>query len=1257
EKKHDELITLMRLMSDTMPDLLWAKDLEKRFIFANKAVCEKLLQAADTAEPIGKGDLFFAQRQRDSHPEDPQWYTFGELCMDSDAITLKEMREMQFDEYGNTNGKFLYLDVHKAPLFSDEGKLIGVVGSARDITERKKTEQALRESEERHRSILNASPDVITITDLEGHVLMVSPLATEMFGCDRQEELLGHLVTDFLVPEDRERAMSNVALMFQGVMTGPSGYRGLRKDGKKLDMDVNGEFIRSMDGQPTHMVFVLRDITERKQAEEALSRSRERFRLLHEHAPIGILLVTVSGQILEVNPAALHILGSPSVEATKGINIVTFPLLVEAGISAAFQRCVETAQAGFGEYPYVSKWGKPIHMQLRYVPILGDHGSVSLVHVIIEDTTERKRMEEELVNERSLLRNVIDNLPEPIYVKDMQGRKILANLAEAQYSGKNTVEEVLGKTDADLYPAEVAARSRIEEEEMLATGKPLLRFEGYFVTADGKQHWSIGSKLLLKDSKGIPKGILGITHDITERKRSENVLREQEEQYQALVELSPDAIAVHSDGILRFVNPAGARLLGVSSPQELIGRPIIEFVAPAHRSSVAARIHNVLTSREKLPPEDGKFLRLDGSEVDTEVISSAFNYEGKPSILALIRDSTERKRVEKALQESEGKFRTIIETSPDAIGVFDNNAIITMMNAAAAVSFGYAAPEEMVGLNALEFFMPQDREKAMGVIQNIMNGETVRNAEFKLLRKDGKSFDAEFNASALYDGKDGEPTGIIAITRDITERKRIAELLHQTHQNYETFFNTIDEFLFVLDEQGNIIHTNTTVNDRLGYSSGELLGKSVLTVHPTERREEAGRIVGEMLNGAAVFCPVPIVTKSGVQIPVETRVKLGIWDGKPAIFGVTKDISRIALSEEKFSKAFYLNPSACGLSDLDDHKYIEVNEAFYTLLGFDKDEVLGRTATELGILSPETISAIMQKADRNGKIANAEADLRSKNGDVKHVLLSSEDIHVQDKKYRFTMVYDISERKRAEEALKDSEMRFRLLAENSIEMISRHTSDGAYIYASPACRTLLGYEAEELVGHSSFEFIHPDDLACIEKSRQTVLETPKTDAVTYRLRRKDGTYIWIESTSHSLKEKESGETVEIQVSSREITRRREAEDKLRDSEARYRVLFDKAMDGIIIIGADGHIVDMNESFATMHGYHLDEMMNKSLWDISTPENAEAIEKRMEHILSGESLHFEVSHYHKDGRTFSLDAVANGVELGGKRPYRASDRLR
>ena len=245
----------------------------------------------------------------------------------------------------------------------------------------------------------------------------------------------------------------------------------------------------------------------------------------------------------------------------------------------------------------------------------------------------------------------------------------------------------------------------------------------------------------------------------------------------------------------------------------------------------------------------------------------------------------------------------------------------------------------------------------------------------------------------------------------------------QMHKNFDSFFNTIDQLLFVLDKDAIILHVNTAVTKRLGYTEQELLGKSVLLVHPADRREEAGRIVQEMIDGKADFCPVPLCTKSGALIPVETRITTGEWDGKFALFGVSKDISELQLSEEKFSKAFDINTSACGISDLETGNYLEVNNAFCELLGFSKDEVIGKNAVSLGIFSEKALSDLKSKMPSTGLVKNLEADLISKNGEVKHVLLSADNIYVQNKQYRFTVAQDVTEYKKAMESLqKTNEM-------------------------------------------------------------------------------------------------------------------------------------------------------------------------------------------------------------------------------------------
>jgi PAS domain S-box-containing protein len=144
EKKYKSLYSFVALMSDTVPDLIWAKDMNRKYTFVNKGMCEKLLSAKDTNEPIGKEDMFFYKRQMEKFPNKPDWFTFGANCADSDALVMKTGKPQRFNDYGNVAGEFLYLDVYKAPLWNDAGEMIGIVGSAVDVTDRIKTEEELK---------------------------------------------------------------------------------------------------------------------------------------------------------------------------------------------------------------------------------------------------------------------------------------------------------------------------------------------------------------------------------------------------------------------------------------------------------------------------------------------------------------------------------------------------------------------------------------------------------------------------------------------------------------------------------------------------------------------------------------------------------------------------------------------------------------------------------------------------------------------------------------------------------------------------------------------------------------------------------------------------------------------------------------------------------------------------------------------------------------------------------------------------------
>jgi PAS domain S-box-containing protein len=143
EENATRLATMLRLMCDNVPDMIWAKDMEGRYLFANQAMANGLLCAKDTNELVGKTDMFFAERERAAHPGDSQWFTFGEQCLASDEETLRRGVPSAFEEMGNVQGRYLCIDAFKSPFFDASGQVIGTVGSARDVTERKQVEQEL----------------------------------------------------------------------------------------------------------------------------------------------------------------------------------------------------------------------------------------------------------------------------------------------------------------------------------------------------------------------------------------------------------------------------------------------------------------------------------------------------------------------------------------------------------------------------------------------------------------------------------------------------------------------------------------------------------------------------------------------------------------------------------------------------------------------------------------------------------------------------------------------------------------------------------------------------------------------------------------------------------------------------------------------------------------------------------------------------------------------------------------------------------
>jgi len=275
EEKSRSLYSMFRLMTDNVPDMIWAKDLNGRYLFANKAICEILFNAKDTDEPVGKTDMFFAKRERGTHPKNLEWHTFGELCMNSDDVVIESRKPERFDEFGNVKGEFLFLDVYKAPFWNEKGEMIGTVGSARIVTEEKKFEEnrreaeiKLQESEEAYRGIFDNAIDAIYILDRESRFIDVNEGAVNMYGHPR-EYFIGKTPEPLAAPgrNNMEQITGYLEAAFQGV---PQQFEfwATRANG-----EVFPKIVRLFKGryfaQNVVIAFAM-DISELKQAEEAM---------------------------------------------------------------------------------------------------------------------------------------------------------------------------------------------------------------------------------------------------------------------------------------------------------------------------------------------------------------------------------------------------------------------------------------------------------------------------------------------------------------------------------------------------------------------------------------------------------------------------------------------------------------------------------------------------------------------------------------------------------------------------------------------------------------------------------------------------------------------------------------------------------------------------------------------------------------------------------------------------------------------------
>jgi PAS domain S-box-containing protein len=418
----------------------------------------------------------------------------------------------------------------------EKGRIAGTISFGMDITERKQAEEKLRES----LALLRIAEETAKLggwsVNLETNRVTWSDQTAAIheapagFSPSLEDGL------NFYAPEWREKITKVFGDCARSGISYNEELEIIIAGGKRVWVQTIGEAVRDEQGKIIKVHGAFQDITQRKRVEAALEESRRLFQSLIESLPQNIYAKDLSGRFIFANQRYCATQGKRLEEVIGKTDLDLHPSEFAEKYRRDDLRVCESGQTIDIEEEHQPLGGEKSYVEVIKAPLYDANGQPSGVLGIFWDITERKRAEEMLNTERNLLRTLIDNLPDRIYVKDMQGRKTLSNTADWQASGGKTLEEVIGKPDSAVYPPELAAQFGADDQAVMDSGNPIINREEPGLDIAGNPVWVLSTKVALRNMEGEILGMVGIGRDITERKLAEDEIRKLNAELEARVE-------------------------------------------------------------------------------------------------------------------------------------------------------------------------------------------------------------------------------------------------------------------------------------------------------------------------------------------------------------------------------------------------------------------------------------------------------------------------------------------------------------------------------------------------------------------------------------------------------------------------------------------------------------------------------------------------------------------------------------------------
>lgn len=650
-----------------------------------------------------------------------------------------------------------------------------------------------------------AMDDGLVFLDAGGGIVHINPAAQQIFDVS-ENSVSGKQPAQALPgwPEalsDTSHSGEDDLLRYVFEVEGSTKYYEIRQKSVTNDLGKN-------DGT----LIIFHEVTEQVKSEKALQQSRAELQQILDSIPVMIYYKDLENRFSFVNNAMCATLQKSRDEIIGHTTSAIFP---DAGpdMIKSSRKVMESGETMQNILETFSL-GNEIHwLRTDKLPYYDEHGNIIGVIGCSVDVTEQIEAEEALKTERNLLRTLIDNLPDAIYFKNEKSEFILGNRIVLEQAGVDTREDIIGKTDFELHHKEQAKKYYADEQKIVQTGEPMYNKEERLRLPNGKWHWLLTSKVPIFDENNKVTGIVGIGRDITDFKQAELALEDSEREYRNLVNNALAGVYKTTvDGKLIYANQALLDLLEYDSLKEITGVPVASlYQDPKERLRFLKEIraaNGVLDNFEtQLVTKSGKILDVFiNSIIEKDIMSG------------MIVDVTEQKRAERALKESEERYRLLVENQTDLVIKTDSEGKLLYVSESYRHLFN-KSQDELIGTNFMPLVHQEDRERTLEEMENLYRPPHTCYIEQRVMTKKGWRWLAWAEKAILDD--DEKITAIVGVGRDITEQKRAENALMDSERNFREIFEHIQEGFFRFNRKGEFLLVNPQFVEIMGYERAE----------------------------------------------------------------------------------------------------------------------------------------------------------------------------------------------------------------------------------------------------------------------------------------------------------------------------------------------------------------------------------------------------------------------------------------------------